>query len=281
MYESTLAGISDAHAIAATKPIVKLLASKDHLNYPLEFSIRKGSTEKDLQNFAGDIDAGKCSLGVMWGLEYGWMRDQRLDLTPLVFCSIGIRESGMPIHLFVRDEFRGKKLADLKQVRLATYGRFPMMSQIWLMSLVREAGKRPDEFLKVIEFPTPKDAIFAVRRGDADCVVLGNDIYRRFKKIYPNADLHALLTSPHFPPTVLVGNPVAIDKLRPNLWKDLQHQFTQIHNSAEGRRTVEFYSIEMFLKADRQFQEVVFNSQKQFRFADVMPLPKAVTPGQD
>jgi hypothetical protein len=267
MSSSTLAGISDKAAEAHIKPMLDVLARQTSI--PIELSIHDCSTPASLMALGKDLNAGELHLGVMWGLEYGWLRDRHPDLAPLVVCGVPNDKDGMPIQLFVRKGFTGK-LADLKGKRLATYPRMPLMYQAWLASLTREQGAAPDKFFgEAKEFPTPKEAIIAVYKEEFDCVVIGASLYRRYLANTPKLELAPLLSSAAFPEVALVGKTAAVDKLRAGLWSDLQTGFLEIHKAEEGRQVLGYFRVETFAKPDDPFRDLVRLRVREFPLSDL------------
>ena len=135
-------------AVAFTKPMTDRLG--DQVGHPISFGVRTGGSLADLVSFGKDISEGKCHVGVLWGLEYGWLREHHpeLGLEPLVVVSNG--EAVWTVQLRVRRDLAGGDLKSFRGKRLAWFKREPMMYQLSLEKILRDEGFEMQDFFKII-----------------------------------------------------------------------------------------------------------------------------------
>jgi ABC-type phosphate/phosphonate transport system substrate-binding protein len=267
-YSSLLGGVSDKHALAFTEPMVGLLAQE--VDHPIEHGLVKGASQSDLFQFGGDLDRGRYHLGTIWGLEYGWLREKYPRLEPLVVCTY--RGAAVYSQLMVRKELAQKKmpitLTSLKGMRLAVFDRSSLMDRVFLESRLREVGADPDTFFqKVGPSTNALDAIFAVTKGKADCVVISMDIYTRHLATRPKLELDVVERSPAMPEVVIVGRRDLVDSLRSRggLWDALRRDLAIVHRTPQGRQCVDFWRMENFAAPeDRDFDTVLTQRLKDY-----------------
>jgi len=256
LYSSVAPGISNKHARAATRPMLDLLGEK--LACVMDFEFVEGDSAEDLLRFGKEINEGTVHLGVIWGLEYGWLRARWPELRPIAVGTHG--KYAYVSRVMVRQGFGARTLADLKGQRLATYRGASLMDRMYLDKLLKD-NKQTVRSLGIIElkppYPTAKSAILAVRNDEADCLVVNMVAYARHISTGPMLNLDDLLPSEPFPEAVIVGRPDRIDALRPRLWSDMQKSFQTIHRTAEGRQCVDFWMIEQFSTPGDSFEQLV------------------------
>jgi ABC-type phosphate/phosphonate transport system substrate-binding protein len=254
LYSSVTGGVSDTHARAYTRPMIELLEQEEQLDYPVNFDLVKGETTEDLLRLGADIDAGRCHIAVLWGLEYGWLRQEFPTLAPLVILA---QHAGSWVsQVMVWDELTPDQFAELKGMRLAMYRRIPLMDRLFLEKLVKQEGETVDTFFGAVEeHPTVQSAILSVRRAEADCVVVNIVAYSRHIANQPELKVRQVVKSAPFPEPLLVGQREQINALRPGLWKEVQEKLTAIHRTAQGQQCLDFWREEQFVRPVKEHFE--------------------------
>ena len=80
----------------------------------------------------------------------------------------------------VRPDSKADGLDGLKNTRLATYRRTPLMDRVYLNTLLEANGQQLDTYFRQIkQFDTAKDAIRAVLNHEFDCVMINTMVYNR------------------------------------------------------------------------------------------------------
>jgi ABC-type phosphate/phosphonate transport system substrate-binding protein len=250
-----MAGVSDKHALAFTRPVVDLIARD--LDYPLYFDIAPGQTADDLFRLGQQIEDGKIHIAIVWGLEYGWLRERFPRFRPMAVTRH--ETDSLRSQLMVRPGEGVGDFAGLQGKRLATYRRTPLMDRMYLDRLVESNGKTlATYFSKIIPFPTAKDAICAVLNDKADCVMINTMVYQRHIANRPKLKTQEVVISPPFPQAVLMGRPDRVDGLRDGLWLQLQQCLQRVDDTPEGRQGLDFWKQESFiLPAEDNFEQLV------------------------
>jgi len=232
------------------------------LDYPLRYDVEHSeavvaSGPEALMAFGKKLDSGEVHVGTMWGIEFGWLRQRYPELRPLALCLYGDK-GGINSQMMVRNAFSGKKVDDLRGKILATYGRVTLMDKLFLKKTLDQLGETPATFFSDIrECKSVRDAVQAVNRGDADCVLLSAMAYSYHVANQPKIALRPLFASPAFAVVVNVGRPSTIEKLSPGLWRRAQEVMLQVHRSAEGKQCMQFWRLARFGKPDRAFEALV------------------------
>jgi ABC-type phosphate/phosphonate transport system substrate-binding protein len=274
LYSSVAPGISDKHARAYTRPMLDLLG--DQLGCMIDFDLTKGDSADDLLRFGREINDGAVHVGVIWGLEYGWLRVRWPELRPMVVCTQ--RKYAYESRVMVREGFGARALADLKGKRLATYQGASLMDRMYLDKLLKDNKETLRDFFGDIKsYPTVKSAILAVRNNEADCLVVNMVAYTRHITSGPKLKLDYLLPSEPFPDAVLVGRPDRMDALRRGLWSEMRKSLGTIHRTAVGRQCVDFWMIEQFSSPGEAFEQIV---RERLRDYPITALARLAPTGQ-
>jgi ABC-type phosphate/phosphonate transport system substrate-binding protein len=275
IYNSLLPGLSKADARACSQPVCDLVGRQVG-GLEVECDIHEGTTTDDLLEFGKKLNAGAYHIGVVWGLEYGWLHEKYPKLKILGVVSDGARDTNASARLWVRKGSPFNKLADLKDKRLAVHKETPLMDQLCLRAAIRKEKFDPKGFLDELEpFSTVRSAVVAVRGGKADCVLMNTQTQVRLRRLQEAlADsLVSVWEGPVYPMPVLIGSPEVVDALRKRkgLWADIQKQFFDMHKFPEGKECINFWRFQAFVPVDDAFQREVQDMARR------LPVREALT----
>jgi ABC-type phosphate/phosphonate transport system substrate-binding protein len=255
IYSSVAPGLSAKHARIHTQPMLDLVGDRVRVRFDVD--LVKGETAADLRTFGEQLNTGDVHLGAIWGLEYGWLRRTNPHLRPLVVCT---QTKGRYTSQFmVHGDSNLRGLADLRGKRLAMYPDLSLVDRVYIDKLLGQQGETRESYFQLIRYESPKQAISAVKEGNADCVLVNMVAWGRY--IYSREELgvglHPICPSSEFPPAVIVGRPNLINDLRSGLWQRLQEAFETAHQSPEGQQCIDFWRVERFAQADSLFEDLV------------------------
>jgi ABC-type phosphate/phosphonate transport system substrate-binding protein len=258
IYSSVYAGIKESRARLVSRAVTELLSRR--LGTPLEVDVQPGKGAADLKAFGDKLADGTIHLGVVWGLEYGWLRQMHPELVVLSVCSQG---AGAPPHrslLLVRSRDRLTGLKDLKGKKVARYEGETLMDRLFLNELVKsEGGDHPEKFFQPARDrdrkASLKDAVYAVQDGDADCAMVSAITFVRMQKDQPRLgkDLVPLAQSDTYPEVVMIGSPRKVGELNPTLWEKAQKELRTITETAEGEQLLSFWRFRAFVDPTEDF----------------------------
>jgi ABC-type phosphate/phosphonate transport system substrate-binding protein len=274
LYSSLLVGINDRDARRATTPLLRLLERK--VGYPVRLRLEKGkASARHLMAFGAKLSAGKeCQIGVVWGLEYGWLVKEYPELRPLAVISIGDKNLRDMSLLLVRKPFGGSSLAGLRGKRLARYRGAPLMEQVYLDKMLKDEGLDPQtHFRQGPPYGTLKEAVFALEAGQADCLMLSVAAWNRLMSVRPRLKelLVPVKQSDFYPRPALIGSVKAVDALRRGLWRRIQDALVAAHRTREGRECVRFWRFESFSRPRNYAAEARASARK-------VPIDTLLTP---
>lgn len=258
-------GVSKSRARAATRPLIDLLT--EQLDYPVSFDFQEGGNSEDLDRFGQALTAGKIHLGVVWGNEYGFLRQRHADLRPIATCAV-VGDFNNSAQLMVRRDAGVTKVSDVRGRTLMRTRRTPLTSSLYLRKLLDQHG---DDYFESDAKPraTLKEALLALRNDTDNAFVALVDLnaFMRFRESHPQiaSQLSVVDRSEWFPLPVMIGSPDSVNGLRANLWNRTQSELLGIHNSAEGRQLITFWRFDRFKKPDADFQKTVDQSTALFR----------------
>jgi hypothetical protein len=249
-------------AVAFSTPLCEYISRSLKPSIPVSLKIGRAYGSKDLEVLGKDISEGRCHVGVILGIEFGWLNRNRPEfgLKPLVIVRAG--DLAFDEVMLVADNRKDMKLADLKGKRLARSVRPNLMADFSLDAMLRDRNLEPRGFFPndSKRYTVPEAARDAVISGEADCMMADANTWLRLRKINKTlADKLAIIChGPELPVAVFVGRPDNLAKIRPNLWNELRKKLVEeVHTSAEGKQLIRFWRIERFCKPDQHFEEML------------------------
>ncbi|HWB13944.1 MAG TPA: PhnD/SsuA/transferrin family substrate-binding protein [Gemmataceae bacterium] len=167
--------------------------------------------------------------------------------------------------MMVAHGFDGDRLDDLRGKTLATYPRVPLMEKLFLTQVLAQRNQTPRDFFgEIKECKNVRDAIVAVNRRKADCVLVNAIAYSRQVANQPGITLRPLVTSGAFAAPVIVGRPSTIDSLRAGLWHRIQEETLRLHRTPEGKQCMHFWRLSRFGKPNRAFDSLVQKNAAEY-----------------
>lgn len=248
-----------------TEPMAKLLSDKPLLDYPIEFDLHHGSTPEDLFEFGESLSKGTHHIGIVWGLEYGWLREKYPDLVPIVVCLVS-KDLFNRSQLMVRKQPNRARLQNIRGGTLGRFERTTLMDELFLHEVLTRNHEDPKNFFQTRILPTAKDAVFELHDGGVDCMVITIDTLKRLEPDCGEVigNLAMVEQSGPFPNAMLIGRPEHLNRLRPGLWTDLQEALIRIHKKSVGRRCVKFWGLERFVRPDAETEELIKEAVKMY-----------------
>jgi ABC-type phosphate/phosphonate transport system substrate-binding protein len=229
--------------------MIKLLSQPSQANYGvISFDIVEGTDQNDLLSFGKRLDSGDVHLGMVTGIEYGWLRKRYPKLRPLVIANVGRTLSPY-------SEIRVRKNGDIGSIdalqgkTIARVRRMSLDSMIYVNSLLQGHALEASPFrLEELPRPTLGHALAAIKNGDVDGVVISIEAFSRLSKLQPGIanEFIPIDRSDAFPTPVLIGRPVLVNQLRTGLWDDLGKSLLKVHRTAQGRQVVTFWGFVSF-----------------------------------
>jgi ABC-type phosphate/phosphonate transport system substrate-binding protein len=266
IYSSLLGAVPDRQARAVAEPMLDLVS--DRIGYPIaRLELPKGTSADDLLAFGKKLDEGTYHVAAVWGLEYGWLRRAYPNLKVMAVVSNGDRAPAR-FQLMVRRQDLGPALEKLKGKRLARVKQASLMDQLFLEEMLRKAGQDPEGFFQRQEpLPSTKEALLAVKNGEADCLMINVTDFARFAKLQPGIAgslTHVGELSDPYPAAVMIARPENLTKRRPDLWDKMQDVLLRIDATEEGRQCARFWQMERLIKPDNQYLEEVEACARRF-----------------
>jgi ABC-type phosphate/phosphonate transport system substrate-binding protein len=198
---------------------------------------------------------GKTHLGVLHGVEYGWLREHYPQVKPLVIVVNERRH--LEAFLIVPRDSEVAGFADLKgkTVALARFSR--EHCHLFLEHGCQQCGTAPPQFFAKITTPgDAEDALDHVVRGTVAATIVDGitlDYYRRQK---PGcfAKLKTAVRSEQFPAAAIVYRPASLDEATSQRVRDGLLQAAQ---SAGGRQLLKMCRMTGFEPVPAEYGEML------------------------
>jgi ABC-type phosphate/phosphonate transport system substrate-binding protein len=228
------------------------------INYRIDFAVEEGTSPEDLLEFGRKLNDGTLHLGVVWGLEFGWLRKRFPDLEPFVVVDQGERFTYQSQLLVPRqDPLPG--LSDLQGRTLVRSKRAPLVDKIFLHARLAKDRYDTEGFFDLKECGSSRAAIQLLKRGDAQCMTIDRVTFLNLKAVQP-AFVEGLTLIEHsddFPMPVIIGRRTRVDALAQDLWAKAQRESLAVHTTTEGEQFVLFWHMRKFVKPTPSYLDSV------------------------
>jgi ABC-type phosphate/phosphonate transport system substrate-binding protein len=214
------------------------------------------------------LQDSNIQLGIMPGIEYGWIHPQYPNLVPLatVFAS----DIRLGACVLVRADSQVKSLANLKCQTIALPQRLQYHSHLFLHLAIEKLGAEQQGFFaRVLTSADVNDGIESVVDQEAVAVLVDTDSWKTYQERKPGRSqkLRVLIQSQPFPTSAVLYQRQSWDE------KELQ-QIEEIlctaHLRAFTRQILNFWRISKFVKYTDEYEQVVKDI--------VRDIPNPVTP---
>ena len=213
-------------------------------------------------NLAQKLQQGKADLGVIAGIELGWLGDKANGLSTLAVAYTS--DIKMKAYVLMRKDTNSHNILELKGKKLALPKRTQQHAQIFLHDSINRCGCQPQGYFAASVIPPDTDAaIEAVLDKEVDAVVVDGSSWDVFQERKPGRarKLMVVAESPNFPTAAIIYKPGTIveadvKKLRDGLYSAHQQPFC--------RQILNFWRISQFIPATPEYDQLVKNIVKEF-----------------
>ena len=264
-YRSLAPDSNDKQVLSVTKPFMDLLGDK--VGVPIVMEIEKNGRSEELFAMGAKFKARTIHAGIAWGVEFGWLAQKFPELEPLAVVTNGERNPWFS-QIMVSASNTSTSLAQLKGKRLARFTHASLMDRLVMDAMLRKEGFDPQDFF--LELPRPyadaRQALRAVKIGEADCVIVEHMTFSRLEAAQPNLakTIRIFKESAPYPPPVVFGNPEVINQFKSGLWRQLQAEVSKLHETAEGQQLLTTLRFDTLTKPDKEFVALAKKSALEF-----------------
>jgi ABC-type phosphate/phosphonate transport system substrate-binding protein len=200
----------------------------------------------------------KIQMAVVPGHEYGWLRAQIPQITPVV---VAVQEKvALRAYVVVPQGNAAQSVADLKGQPLALAPRTPPHARFYLEQL---AGQPLEQFFKEVPARSTDAALDAVVDKQATVTAVGETGLAAFKDNKPGRynRLRTLAESPPFPATVFVYDPRGAD---PQVLAKFRDSLLGANQTVEGRQTLTLWQLTAFQAVPADYEKLVSDIVKAY-----------------
>lgn len=214
------------------------------------------------ETMAKNLQEGKSHIGVISGIELGWLGEKANGLTPLAVAYTS--DIKMKAYILMRKDNKKHEFSELKDKKLALPRRTQQHAQIFLHDSINRCGCQPQGYFASTAVPPDTDAaIEAVLDKDVDAVIVDGQSWEVFQERKPGRAkrLMVVAESPNFPTAALIYKPgnipdAELKKLRDGLFTAHQQPFC--------RQILNFWRISQFIPSSPEYDMLVKNIVKDF-----------------
>lgn len=214
------------------------------------------------EQLAQNIQEGKAQLGVVAGIELGWLGDKAKGLTPLAIAYTS--DIKMKAYVLMRKDTHHRSMRELQGKKLALPRRTQHHAQVFLHDSINRLGCQPNGFFANCQTPPDTDAaIEAVLDRDMDAVVVDGSAWDVFQERKPGRAkrLMVVAESPNFPTAALIYKPGNIPE---SDLKKLRDGLFTAHQQPFCRQILNFWRISQFIPSTPEYDQLVKNIVKDF-----------------
>lgn len=247
--------------------LVKLIG--EEVKYPTKLVLIRSGTNESIVDTAAALHDGRLHLAVLNGLEYGWLREQTRGRVKCLVSSSQDIQVVQYEELIVRKD-SGWKIHQLQGASLVLYKEpYPSLT-IYLQQLEEARGRG---FLNNRLEPVANGsrALQAVVAGKADATIVDLYTIQGYKKVFPGQfdRLQVLERSAAYPLAPVAGEEQQVNRLRPNLWRDLQQEMTEIHRNPRARAFLDVWRVRGFALPTAEYEAQAAKAAQQFPLSEL------------
>jgi ABC-type phosphate/phosphonate transport system substrate-binding protein len=219
-------------------------------------------TERNYEELAQKMAAGKLELGVFQGYEYAWAKEKYPKLQPLAI-AVNIYPYRHAI-IMVRQDSKATKFTDLAGQALAEpqagLGHLPL----FLARQVQVGGGNLDKYFSKLTHPgSIEEALDDVVDGNVQAAVVDRVGLESYKRRKPGrfAQLKELMRSDALPPPLIAVYDQALDQPTLNKFQD---SVINARKKEKGQRLLTLFKLTGFSKLPADFDKVVAQTRKAY-----------------
>lgn len=212
---------------------------------------------------------GKLHLAVFNGLEYGWLKELTRGRVKTLVSSDQKVQVVQYEQLMVRNGF-AQTIGQLRGKSLILYqDPYPSLT-IYLNQLRTKSGPTLLD-QRLPEVANGSLALEAVIRGDADATIVDLYTLQGYQHVRPGrvARLQVLSHSAAYPLAPVFGEEQVVNKLRPNLWRDVQKSMSEIHRNPDAKAFLDTWRVKRFKPPTDEFEEQAVKAAQDFPLSEL------------
>ncbi len=214
------------------------------------------------ETLAKDLQDGKTNLGVITGVELGWLGDKAKGLTPLAIAYTS--DIKLKAYVLMLKNNKTPSMLELKGKKLAMPRRTQHHAQVFLHDRIARAGGQPQGFFGTSVVPPDTDAaIESVLDKEVDAVIVDGTSWEVFQERKPGRakKLMVVAESPSFPTAAIVYKPGSIPEADV---KKLRDGLYTAHQSPFCRQILNFWRISQFIPSSPEYDVLVKEIVKDY-----------------
>ena len=201
------------------------------------------------------LENGELQLGVMYGVEFGWMKQKQPNLLPLMLNEID--PDALEGVVVVRHDSGVKSLKECRGKKVAIPATTRADTRLFLTQRCRSCGLPTAEmFGDTVTPPSIEEALDQVVDGQVAVAAVEQSGMKMFERRKPARfrRLHILEQSEKFPPSVIVYHRNKVDDA---ILAQFRDGMSTAHNSVLGSHLMKLMNVRQFAPAKNDFQHRV------------------------
>lgn len=243
-----------AAAMIQVQPLSELFAMVGGVRPQFAFESPEALAQK--------LQDGKTQLGVIAGIELGWLGEKAQGLSVLAIAQTS--DIKMKAYMLMRRDGRPQTVRDLKGKKIAMPRRTQQHAQIFLHDSIHRTGVSPRGYFAASPVPPDTDAaIESLLDKEVDVVVVDGNSWEVFQERKPGRAKRLMIVaeSPNFPTAAIVYKQGTIPDAE---LKKLRDGLFTAHQQPFCRQILNFWRISQFVPSTPEYDLLVKNIVKDF-----------------
>lgn len=224
--------------------------------------VRPSFSFESPETLAKNLQEGKTNLGVVAGVELGWLGEKANGLTPLAIAFTS--DIKLKAYVLMRKDNESQNILGLKGKKLAMPRRTQHHAQVFLHDRISRAGGQPQGFFGATAVSPDTDAaIESVLDKEVDAVIVDGTSWDVFQERKPGRakKLMVVAESPSFPTAAIIYKPGSIPEADV---KKLREGLYSAHQSPFCRQILNFWRISQFIPSTPEYDQLVKGIVKDY-----------------
>lgn len=217
---------------------------------------------EDHLDMAKKLRDGEVQLGVIHGVEYGWLKREAPEVEPIALALT--HDIRLKANVLVRADSNHQAIRDLKDKTLLKPWKSLNHSNLFLTKLVSDVCPECDKFFGQVKAIGSVDkTIDALIDGQGDAMVIDSQSWATYQESKPGRAkrVRILAESGYFPTAAVLYRPGGLE---PAVLTQIKTGFLSIHQKPLGQQMLVFWRLKKFVPVSDDYHALCRDVLKEY-----------------